>query len=391
MQRAYTKNNTLIKSDCHSLLHSIVRSGVGVEQQGKMLDIWASVTNWRVVTNEIELHGLAPLALQHIEQHRIAVPSKVKLTLNALQLRHTAISTTRYKILKQIHQQFDDNGIQFIALKGLALSQLIYAEAAQRPMRDIDILVSASQLDAAREGLIGLGFEIPDMYASDYMQGVHQLPDATKTVDGFTISVELHHNTMPRDVFDSLTFEKGIINPQYTRWHDVPITTLNHTLMLHHLCRHLQSQHPDDTIKLINVVDIIGYINTFGDEINWHTLSKKYSHVINTLRCLHYIAPLPESWRHSVPDLPEPTQHPLQGVGKCMPALSRIIGNNTQSKNKTSKTKQLLSPPQWWLHLHYSINPSHSLFAARIWHHPVRVLRMLLLRVTSKLRSVYTT
>lgn len=339
---------------------------------------WNKVSDWKSVLAKLELHGLAPLALQQIEQHRLDIPKQVSLTLNALRLRHKAIAAARYKALSDIDNAFAAAQLPYIALKGLALAQLIYPASASRPMRDIDILVPKKRLNQAADILRELSYKLPENQPSRFMQGVHQLPDASKQVDGFNISVEIHHNTMPRDVFDSLEYEDAQHSIQLTAWQQIPLLALGHTLMLHHLCRHLQSHQPNDTIKLINVVDIVRYISVFRGEIDWPMLYTQYPHVINTLRCLHCIVPLPEKWRHQVTDL---TNTKPDGVGECMPALSRIFAKQSSFKSRLSECKTLLMPSRWWMHLYYGVKPQKSLLFTSLIRHPVTVIRMLFIRI----------
>jgi hypothetical protein len=336
------------------LLHSVARNAVYSGACDELENEWSKVTEYKALFAQLELHGLAPLALTQLEQYSIAVPDEVRFTLTALQLRHSAITKTRLKVLKKISESFKAKEIPFIVLKGLALGQLIYPTATQRPMRDMDILLPKSQLPLAATALRALGFAIPSQYKSDFMHGVHQLPDAT------------------------ITFEDSQHEVQQTQWESLPLLALNHTLMLHHLCRHLQSQHPDDTIKLINIVDIVRYVDTFEKELDWPVLHKKYPHVISTLQCLDCLIPLPVGWKHNIPNRLNSCP---EGVGECMPALSRILSTKHAA---VDQLRALFQPPLWWLHLHYSVDLNNSLFWVKWVQHPVRLVSMFYLRLVSK-------
>lgn len=342
----------------------------------------AKVDDWQRLLGELELNGIAPLALEQVQRFGLNVPKEELLQLNALQFRHSLIAEARYKVLGKIKHAFDEAGIPFIALKGTALSQLIYAGSEARPMRDMDILVPEHLLEASANVLRAIGFHIPEQQKSQFMNGVHQLPDATMSVDGFTVCVEIHHNTMPRDVFDSLTFADAVGHTQTFYWKDLKLQALGHSLMLHHLCRHLQTEHPEDTIKLVNVVDIVTYVEKFHAEIDWHELTLSYPHVINTLKCLHFIVPIPSSVGED--EVARPVRRP-SGVGECMPALSRLF---LKSRPFLQGMKLLISPPRWWLHLHYGIDPDRPLYAVLLFRHPWRTLKMLNLRLISWCKNI---
>ena len=364
-----------------NLTHDLCRSDLNRGEVDLLQLKLNELNDWSGFVTNLELHGVAPLALINIQKYELVLTSNLLIQFTALRLRHKAIANARHKTLKDIQSAFASQSIPLIALKGLALSQLIYSSSAMRPMRDIDILIPVEQLDSAANALRSLGFNLPQHQKSKYMRGVHQLPDASLTVDGFNISIEIHHNTMPRDVFDSLTYDDVKCQLQQFEWRGIPLLALDHTLMLHHLCRHLQSQHPNDTIKLINVVDIIRYVDKYIDVIDWPQLNNKYPHIINTLRCVHFIIPLTISVQKKIPQM---SDKPPRGVGQCMPALSRIF---ISSRTLKSSLRLLFFPPPWWLHLHYSVIPNTTLFWVILFRHPTRVIRMFGLRLVSRLRG----
>jgi hypothetical protein len=246
-------------------------------------------------------------------------------------------------------------------------------------MRDIDVLVPLGMQIQAGAILKELGFSLPDEQPSKFMRDSHQLPNATKKVNGFTISVEIHHDALSRDVPGHLFFSDIQSQLQEIRWRDLGLSVPSHEHMLHQVCRHLAGLHPGAVLKMINVLDVVLYAEKYQDEINWRQMQSRYSHVVNTLKCLHQIVPLSKKLRTRVGPV---SDTPVAGVGETMQPLTRIIGANTSLGRKL---KMLLLPPDWWMHLYYNVSPEKSLAVTKILTHPVTVAYWLAKRFASRL------
>lgn len=338
-----------------------------------------AIEDWDAFIRDAELSAVAPLLCKHFVEHDFAAPGKVGLTLKALQLRHRSAAKARYTLMQELLAAFAAAGIPVVALKGLALAPLLYPQDALRPMRDIDILVPAAQKQQAGGVLRELGFEMPDQQPSRFMRHSHQLPNATKSVHGFVISVEVHHDALGRDVPGHLRYQDVASKLQSAHWGELQMQTLGHEHMLHQLCRHLAGLHPGAVLKLINVLDIVLYAEKFIDEIDWKDVQRRYSHVINTLNCLHYIVPLSNELQLRIGGI---SKRRLRGIGDSMVPLSKIFGARVGVKRKL---EMLFSPPDWWLHLYYNVSPQKSLFWVRLFRHPINLCGWVAKRVISML------
>ena len=334
----------------------------------------SQVTDWSGLLGEIELHGLAPLFYQHVSNAQLVVPAEQLMALRALNLRHGAAADARYKAYAQLDKAFAQENIVLVALKGLALAPMIYKQDKLRPMRDIDLLVAPQSLAHAERIMRECGYDLPAEQATRYMRDAHQLPNATKLVDGFNISVEIHHDAISRDITESLRFGDVRNELQSIQWRALTLTTLKHELMLHQLCRHLQGLHPGDRTKLINVLDIVAYTERFEQQIDWLRLQSEYSHVLNTLKCLHLITPLSEVLQSRIPGVSDVS---LSGVGQPMASVRRIL---TSNKSWREKLNSMLCPSQWWLHLYYNVDPAKTLFWVKTFRHPLRLITWVLRR-----------
>jgi hypothetical protein len=332
---------------------------------------------WNTLQSGLELHAIAPLAYRHFHKHDLACPSSFMLGLKALALRHRAASRIRYQVLSELLQELERRDISILGIKGVALAPLLYPDPSLRPMRDMDILVPGKR---AREVVAVMrlqGFSLPDKQPSRYEVLNHHLPNATRMVDGMTISIEVHKDAVNNDSFTRITWEKGITDSQEVGWQDITFRTLGHELMLLQLCRHLAGTQ--STLKLINVLDVVAYTEKFVDDIDWPGLGRTQPFVINTLRCLHLLCPLSETVQVWV----KPDDHrQLEGVGENMIPVSVALSKNIGFKRKIDK---LFNPSEWWLYLHYGVRPGRSLWPTKLFTHPFYLGYWLTKRMASRL------
>lgn len=364
-----------------SLLALATRLSLAGEERNRLATLLAAVEDWPGLLKSVELNGLGPLLATHIEQHQMEIPGEARVSLKALQLRHRAAADARYHVMQDLTKAFADRNLPLVALKGLALAPLIYPHVALRPMRDIDLLVPRSRLAEAGEMLVQQGFALPDSQPSRFMRFSHQLPDASKQVDGFSISVEMHHDALGRDVPGHLPFETVAAGLRTVQWRELKLQTLGHEHQLHQVCRHLAGVHPGGFIKLINMLDAVAYAEHFMDQIDWELLQGKYSHVLNTLKCLHPLVPLSTTLQSNVGAA---SAGKIKGEGQIMLALSRIM---KPAIAWPQKLQLLFNPSDWWLYMYYNIAPGESLLFTKLVRHPLTLLKWFLARIFSAIRG----
>jgi len=257
---------------------------------------------------------------------------------------------------------------------------MMYGESQLRPMRDMDLLVPAESEEKSADCVREIGFHLPNSQPNKYMKDMHQLPNATKKVNGFTVSVELHRDGYTRETDGHLNFPQKTEQRQEVVWGDLRFYTFEDVKMLNQVSRHLEGLHTGALLKLINVMDVVGLAERVLENGMWTRLEQEYPHVINTLRCLHMHTPLPQSLQQAVGNLPTKK---MAHVGEIMVSLSAsILANNKPLKQRL---KLLLRPSDWWLHLYYNVDPQKSLFGVKFFRHPVRVFTWLWRRLASRL------
>ena len=335
--------------------------------------------DWQAWLDNVELHGVSGLANKHIDEHDLPIPTALRMQLKALKIRHTAAAAARYKVLRQIDQVFGEHGISYLALKGAALAPHVYKHEYLRPMRDMDLLIPLQQLTQSGKVLRSIGFDMPDEQPSKFMRDMHQLPNATKEVDGLLCSVELHKDGISREVVGHYYYPSNPELLQTINWHELEFKALDDVHMLHQVSRHLEGLHPQALQKLINVVDVIVLAQMVHQTGQWPRLEREFPHVINTLCCLHLLTPLPEDLQAVVTNLPQTRP---QGIGIIMSSLRSGL---LHQKGIVEKLKPILSPSDWWLHLYYNTHPDKSLLWVKLVRHPLRICNWLSRRLYSRI------
>ncbi len=324
--------------------------------------------DWPTWLNNVEANGLSGVVNAHFANLKLDVPSNIKLSLRALDIRHKAAARARTEALGLIIDAFEKASVNFVALKGVALLPKLYKQPEMRPMRDMDLLVAVTQQQAAGECLRQIGFDLPYKQPSRFMRYVHQLPNATLSLNGFTCSVEIHNNAFSSDVGGKLRYPVSTPQRQTLEWQGLKFESFDDITMLHQICRHLEGLHPGGVLKLINVMDVIGLASDIERNGEWVTVSTKHPHVLITLKCLHLMTALPENLAMR---LPLAKGVSVDGVGQIMQSLTEIL---TGPYTMTQRLTMLFSPSDWWLHLHYNVDPERSILWTKLVRHPWRVL-----------------
>jgi hypothetical protein len=140
-------------------------------------------SSWQSALTLAQVESVQPYLIAQIRKKDPSLPESIRQELDQLE-RQLAISTFWWTSeLKGILAAFHDDAIPVIPLKGPFLAHRIYGDARLRTCRDLDLLVSRSNLRSAGSLLRRRGFRLmsrPDDYHEAWLRG--------------TTLVELHHN-----------------------------------------------------------------------------------------------------------------------------------------------------------------------------------------------------
>ena len=151
--------------------------------RGEPIATQPSPEAWQLALDLAEHEGVLPSCVAAIRRAGAPLPEPVSVSLAAID-RELAISSFWWTSeLSGILSAFHQGSSPLILLKGPLLAKRLYGDVHLRTSRDLDLLVRASDLRAARALLTKLGF-MADLRPDDYHQSWRR---------GTTL-LELHHN-----------------------------------------------------------------------------------------------------------------------------------------------------------------------------------------------------
>ncbi len=129
--------------------------------QGRPDDIPLAAEEWAMVGTAARQHRLEPLlhGIMRTAGGYWQVPTELRSDWREAHRLSALGSLAARGTLLRAARVLDSAGLAYAALKGAWLAWHAYDDPAQRPMRDIDILVSPAHLEAAYRALVANGFE----------------------------------------------------------------------------------------------------------------------------------------------------------------------------------------------------------------------------------------
>ena len=349
------------RAECDAALHQRIAKAA------------SGVTDWSAVPSLAEVHGIAPLLYRHLTSAGVHPPPNLKRELQALVVRQRLASQVRTRVLRDILTRYQLAGVRVLALKGAALAYLLYSSPELRPMRDIDLLTSPFDLVRAQQLLIDMGFEaeLPETAIAH-----RHLGEAKLTVDGFTITVELHHNVFEEGASPILL---GMLNltdePISFSINNLVASTLGYEDTMWYLCQHLiESTNVFSSVGLIWVSDIVSFAERFVNEIDWKKIRQQYPLVVNTLSLMNFLTPLSETLltRASISIGQEP-----HGLWDDFDKMPRTTPEEQFSRGYMRALRLGFFPSEWWLRLYYGLGATQRLN----WQHRLQHLLYLARRL----------
>ncbi|MCB0077964.1 MAG: nucleotidyltransferase family protein [Anaerolineales bacterium] len=168
--------------------------------------------DWAAVATLAHKHRLAPLLYHRLTPHHADLPREVYDTLRQAHGVCAANNMVYHYEQQRITAAFGE-GPPLLLHKGLTVAEQLYGDIALRPTMDIDLLVRRRDLDAARERLEPLGWQLkPTVFDT---KNLH----LAKQVAGLDLLVELHWTTaeagefqLPEETLWAHTVAEGSIH-----------------------------------------------------------------------------------------------------------------------------------------------------------------------------------
>jgi hypothetical protein len=322
----------------------------------------AALPSAHELADAAEQHGLEPLVLAHVRAADVVLPPHIRDRLQARQVQHAHAAAVRTRVIGDVARAMEQARVPLLVLKGAALAQMVYGDPRLRPMRDVDLLARPSDVRRAQDVLARCGFQ-PGGVAVPRRH--HHLEALSRTVDGATITIELHHHLLVGTPFvDALTYDDLAAEAQALHWGDMMFRTLGCEDMLWHVYAHvfvINTLRPG-AIRLLSVADLVQATEAWIDRIDWGRVKRKYGRLLRALCVQQHLVPwsphVAETLRAYVNDRAAAVvAHPIASDAEFSAAL----------------LPDILWPPEWWFRMRYGITGRRGWLWYRAVGHPARV------------------
>jgi len=168
-----------------------------------------------------------------------------------------------------------------------------------------------------------------------------------KTMEGATVTIELHHELMVRTPFvEPRDYDDLIRRSQPFEWNGMACQTLGCEDMLWHVYAHafvINTLRPG-AIRLLSVADLVHATEAWIDRIDWAQLRRQYGRLPRALHVLHDLVPWPP---HVAAVLREQAERPATAV--------RAYPIDSDPDWSMTLIPDVLWPPEWWFRMRYGI------------------------------------
>jgi hypothetical protein len=149
-------------TDADRLLRILVRGDLPADLEERARCLMRSVS-WSRLVDRAEAHGVVPLAARSLVALGWPdVPSPVRAAFEAARRINAARNALLARALGRVLEGLGRVGVPVIPLKGVALSESLYGDAALRVSADLDVLVPRECVARAWTVLGELGYGIAD-------------------------------------------------------------------------------------------------------------------------------------------------------------------------------------------------------------------------------------
>ena len=304
-----------------------------------------------------EHHGLDALLFAHLRAAGVSVDAGVLDRLRVRHVQHAHACAVRARVMADVLSEMDRSRVRLLVLKGAALACIAYADPRLRPMRDVDLLIHRDDLRRAQEVLLRGGFtSCGRPVAPTY----HHLPGLSKTVDGATVTIELHHELLPRTPFvaplgyvdlapASQPVEIGGVPSRAPAREDMLWHAYAHGFVINTLC--------PGWLRLISLADVVHGTEAWVDLLDWDRLRRQYPRLIRALTLVSCVVP----WSPKV----------IARLGACASYAEWPVHPVEPSLGWSSKLRaDVLWPGEWWFRMRYGVTSLPGWMWYRAVGHP---------------------
>ena len=255
--------------------------------------------NWDAVCEVAQAEGLAPL-LYSILRDQCMIPRPVVQAMRNAYDQTAVRNTILFNELGRLLRQLAAEDIDVILLKGVALAEVVYGNAAVRPMIDLDVLVRRADVPAALRMLSALGYAPTNVetHAGSAVEYENEVMLYKRGLIG--TNIEVHWS-----LFDSPHYQHALFMDWFWQtalpilFEDAPALVLGAEAQVLHLSGHLALHHSGtERLWLHDIAEVIVHYQT---QLDWEQVlarAQAYDLVLPLQQILPQIA---EAWGVPIP------------------------------------------------------------------------------------------
>ncbi|WP_404310708.1 nucleotidyltransferase family protein [Neorhodopirellula lusitana] len=254
------------------------------EQSGIALNRWRELAGY-VQYDQIDYLScrILPLVYKRLQESNLDDPWMPKL--RALHRYHWAKVKTKQQCLVKVIDCFDSAGIPTLVLKGHALlASGYYADAGERPLNDLDVMIRPQDVAAASDLL-------SDLKWTQVGTGPHAEFHAYEWQDENGIKLDLHRKLLPPP-YHAIDLDHLLSTSQSIPFFGRSIRIPDPTHLLMHCLVHGRMHWGEIPKPFLWVADTLQILAKSGDEIDWARLvadAKRFAIVFDIRESLGYI------------------------------------------------------------------------------------------------------
>jgi Uncharacterised nucleotidyltransferase len=194
--------------------------------------------DWRELMRLSSAHAVTPMLYRGLES--VPIPQPAADSLRAAFERNTRWNLTLSAELCRLAESFEEHAIDFVPLKGPALSQQLYGDLSLRRSGDLDWLIRPRDVLRVRDILVAKGYRVasPMHWQCDSAVLRGRESEISMVDESRRLSVDLHWRIMPgyfASPFDYEEVWQSLISTDFCG-HAIPLLCPEH--LLHLLCAH---------------------------------------------------------------------------------------------------------------------------------------------------------
>ena len=262
------------------LLLCCARTKLSKNNQDKIRKLVNNGLDWNYVLQMGKAHGLAPLLYYHLHRidHEHRIPQPIMDQLHNIYYSNLARNLLLYDESSRVLKSFEEKEVPVVALKGIALAELVYKNVALRPMADVDLLIQKRNLPEVMKTLFKLGFEIlpqEERTTVKYMNESHFVKRQENLKHLPILIINIHWDLTAPARFKGAT--KINTQQMISKARPGKVACSNILVMapedqVLHVIYHATFQHP--FIGLLQLCDVAELIKLKENELDWQVLVK---------------------------------------------------------------------------------------------------------------------